>query len=150
MRIFIFSIFVLYTLKGSAQGTFSGNTMFDKISSRSVEQGIVTIHQSTELEQMMTNFAAHNEANGKVEGYRIQLYSGTGAQARQESQDVKTRMLSYFPQEKVVVEYNAPFWRVRTGAFRHKHEALPLLKKIKSTFPNCYIVKDVGLKLSEF
>lgn len=140
-----FSIFL-----SSINGYGQQKSIFDKVSHRSVGQGEISIHQSKALEQMMSNFAVKNKSDAKVEGYRIQLFSGTGASARKESQDVKIKMLEYFPQESVSVEYNAPFWRVRTGVFRHKHEALPLLRKIKSSFPNCYVVKDTGIRLSEF
>ncbi len=145
LKILLFSILILSTMNGLAQE----GSPFYKLSNRSVGQGEIVIHQSKVLEQMIDNFAIRNRVNPKVEGYRIQLYSGTGAPAKKESQEVKTRMLEYFPEEKVSVEYNAPFWRVRTGVFRHKHEALPLLRKIKSSFPNSYVVKDSGIQLSE-
>lgn len=137
---------VCLTINGLAQK----ESVFSELSNQSFGQGEIVIHQSKAIEQMMINFTLRNKVNAKVEGYRIQLFSGTGASARTESQEVKTKMLDYFPSENVSVEYNAPFWRVRTGAFRHKHEALPLLRKIKSSFPSCYVVKDTGIRLSEF
>lgn len=146
LKTLLFLMLIFSTINGWAQE----ETVFSKISNHSLGQGVIVIHQSNALEQMMINFSTKNKVNAKVEGYRIQLFSGTGASARKESQEVKTKMLDYFPHESVSVEYNAPFWRVRTGVFRHKHEALPLLRKIKSSFPSCYVVKDTGIRLSEF
>ncbi len=144
-KLCLFVMLIFSTINVLAQE----ETVFSKLSKHSLGQGEVVIHQSKVLEEMITNFAARNKVSSKVEGYRIQLFSGTGASAKKQSQEVKTKMLDYFPYESVSVEYNAPFWRVRTGAFRHKHEALPLLRKIKSSFPNCYVVKDNGIRLSE-
>jgi hypothetical protein len=124
-------------------------TVFDKVTQRSFGEGQIVLHQPESLQHLMQGYVANNAATSKIEGFRIQLYSGTGAKARQEAQEVKTKMLSTFPDVTVSVEYNAPFWRVRTGSFRHKHEALPLLKRIKHDFPNSYIVRDAAINLSE-
>ena len=100
-------------------------------------------------EEMMVG---HQEDNSRVavfEGYRIQLYSGSGVNSKKEAMAVKIKFLSLFPDEKVDLFYNAPFWRVRVGGYRFKNEALPLLTKVKTHFPSSYMVKDNQVKKSD-
>ncbi len=119
---------------------------FVSVQSRFEGQGHVTIKQSQAIEQMMLLHIQVNQNTPGVEGFRIQLYSGTGAKARQEAQNVRGRFLSAFPNEKITVEYKAPFWTVRVGYFRHKHESLPLLRRLRPSFPNSYSVRDAGIR----
>lgn len=126
------------------------NDVFERVQSRSIGEGQVSIRQSPGVERMMKDYLQSNRSASGVEGYRIQLYSGTGNNSKQEAQEVRSKLLGLFPEENVFVEYNAPFMRVRVGSFRHKHEALPLLRKLKSSFPSCYIVRDASIPLREF
>ena len=108
--------------------------------------GQVTIRQSEAIEQLMLLQIQINKNSPGVLGYRIQVYSGSGVKARQEAQNVRSRFLSAFPNEHITIEYLEPFWNVRVGYFRHKHESLPLLRKVKTSFPNSYSVRDANIK----
>lgn len=112
--------------------------------------GRISVRQSLAIEQMMLVHLRINQNTPGVEGFRIQLYSGTGAKARQEAQNVRARFLTLYPDEKITIEYKAPFWNVRVGFYRHKHEALPLLKKLRVDFPGSYAVRDVAIKPENF
>ncbi len=68
----LFLMLIISTINGWAQE----ETVFSKISNHSLGQGVIVIHQSNALEQMMINFSTKNKVNAKVEGYRIQLFSG--------------------------------------------------------------------------
>lgn len=141
-------IFVVMFVLGAV--TVNGQTdLFNKVTTRGMGEGQVMIRQSPAIERLMTDYVGSNRSSSGVEGYRIQLYSGTGNNTKQEAQDVRTKLLTLFPNERVFVEYNAPFMRVRVGAFRHKHEALPLLRKLKTSFPSCYIVRDASISFKE-
>jgi len=126
------------------------NSPLKKVESSHGAEGKITIKQSPAIEQLLNKHVQWNMDNPGVEGFRIQLFSGTGAQSRQEAREVRTRLMSLLPEEAPILEYNAPFWRVRVGSFRHKHEALPLLNKLKSSFPNSFIVRDPNIKPAEF
>lgn len=142
-------IFVVLWVFGSLVLEAQTN-VFERVQSRSTGEGQVSIRQSPGVERMMKDYLQSNRSASGVEGYRIQLYSGTGNNSKQEAQEVRSKLLGLFPEEKVFVEYNAPFMRVRVGSFRHKHEALPLLRKLKDSFPSCYIVRDASIPLREF
>lgn len=142
-------IFVVLWVFGSL-GLVAQTDVFERVQSRSTGEGQVSIRQSPGVERMMKDYMQSNRSASGVEGYRIQLYSGTGNNSKQEAQEVRSKLLGLFPEENVFVEYNAPFMRVRVGSFRHKHEALPLLRKLKGSFPSCYIVRDASIPLREF
>lgn len=121
--------------------------IFEEIEKSESGEGVVTIDQSARIRDLVLTHVSMNKRAEGVEGFRVQLYSGSGNRARQEAIEAKEEVLSRMPDENVLVEYSAPFWRVRLGSFSHKHEALPLLEKLKRSFPNCYIVKvnDISL-----
>lgn len=105
---------------------------------------------STQLDSLTQNFVRDNYEMQTFDGYRIQIYSGSGAKAKVEAQTAKQRFASAFPTEKIYVVYNAPFWRVRTGDFRFRNEALPLLYKVKKVFPGSYTVRDNTIRKKSF
>ncbi|TCO04967.1 SPOR domain-containing protein [Natronoflexus pectinivorans] len=152
MKVLLIAIFsLLCQVAFGQEGRWTaGDSPFARVESRRMGEGRIVIRQSPAVEQMMGHYVRNNRNMPGVEGYRIQLYSGTGAQARQEAQEVRTKLLSQFPDERVLVEYNAPFWRVRVGSFRHKHEALPLLKNVRGIFPNSYVVREPAIRLDDF
>jgi hypothetical protein len=102
------------------------------------------------MEALVLTHIDMNKRNKKVEGFRIKLFSGAGKDARKEALEIKGIVLSEFPGEIVNVDYGAPYWRVHAGAFRHKHESLPLLMKLRKEFPSCYIVKVNDIALDSF
>lgn len=105
---------------------------------------------SVQLDSLVNSFVRENNDMQTLDGYRIQIYSGSGAKAKVEAQNARNRFVASFPTEKVYVVYNAPFWRVRTGDFRFRSEALPLLDKVKKQFPGSYTVRDNTVRKRSF
>lgn len=106
------------------------------------------VYSSSSLDTLIAVNAKVNRNQQTIDGYRIQIYSGSGSQAKKEAFDKKEKMLKSFPAiaDEVYVAYNAPFWRVRVGNFRDRCEALPLLVMIKHQFPGSYTVRDNTIK----
>jgi hypothetical protein len=137
--------------EGIAQLNLSTETdIFDRLEEIEYDKGIISIEQSDRMEKLIAIHIAMNKRSASVEGFRVQLFSGVGSKARQEALEVKAKVLSEFPDEHIFIEYSAPFWRVRVGSFRHKHEALPLLEKLRKLFPSCYVVRTNDISLSDF
>lgn len=105
---------------------------------------------SVALDSLASNFLRESCDVQTIDGYRIQIYSGSGAKAKTEAQNARTKFVAAFPTEKVYIVYNAPFWRVRTGDFRYRSEALSLLEKVKRQFPGSYTVRDNTVKKKSF
>jgi hypothetical protein len=152
MRIVAGVIFLLIVVGVKAQipGEYSSSysDVFAKLETVSSDEGIITIEQSARMRALVNTHISMNKRAGGVEGFRVQLFSGVGSEARQEALEVKGKILSELPEENVFIEYSAPFWRVRVGSFLHKHEALPLISRLKRKFPACYVVKvsDIPLR----
>jgi len=80
-------------------------------------------------------------SNGKVKGFRIQI---TSTNSRDQAFNVKTLVLSKFPDQKVYTTYQAPLFKVRVGDFIKRVEAEKYRKLMLSTFPTgLYVVEDV-------
>ena len=134
IAIFIFSIFAF----GNA---LQGQNLLEEVQTVREGEGIVTIHQEEGIDFLMETMVKENSRQPGVDGYQIQLYSGSGPKGKRQALEVKGKLLEEFPDVKITTTYNPPFWRVRVGNYRHKHEALPLLNDLKAIFPNCYVVK---------
>ena len=106
--------------------------------------------ESPSIDSLLTATIRKNYEEKYLEGFRIQLYSGSGPAAKQEALAKKTKFLSMFPSEKAYTVYTAPFWRVRVGDFRFRSEAQPLLNRVKVQFPGCYTVKDNTIRKDNF
>lgn len=107
--------------------------------------GNVKIHQDAYVKQLIISHVEDNGRSESMEGFRIQLYSGSSKKAKSDALSAKMKFLSIFPDIPVYLEYNAPFWRVRAGDFRSKNESMELYSKLKSFFPESYPVKDNGV-----
>jgi len=152
----LFFISLFGSLQLSAQQeqstTIHGGKIIDELQQSSEEEGVITIHQEEGVEFLLDTQIKMNSRTKGVDGYRIQLYSGSGPKGKKEAINVRGKFLSEFPEESVEVytAFNPPFWRVRVGDYRHKHEALLLLSELKALFPNCYVVKDGAVKMEQF
>ncbi len=112
-------------------------------------EGKVVIHEEEGIPFLLDTHIQMNKRHPYVDGFRIQLYSGSGKKAKHEAMNVKAQLLELYPDEKVYMSFTAPFWLVRIGNYRNKYEALDLLNKIKKEFPNAYIVKDGTIKMDD-
>lgn len=112
-------------------------------------EGRITIHEEEGISFLLDTHIEMNKRHRYIDGFRIQLYSGSGQKAKHEAMKVKTDVLELFPDELVYLSFTAPFWTVRVGNYRNKYEALGLLNKLKKEFPNSYIVKDGTIKMED-
>lgn len=113
-------------------------------------KGTITIYDEDGIEELVDIQVEVNERVGGVEGWRIQLFSGSGPEGKRKALNAKGKFLNNFPGHDADLSFTSPWWRVRVGNYRHKHEALQLLNDLRKIFPNCYIVKDGYVKMNKF
>ncbi|TAJ14239.1 SPOR domain-containing protein [Marinilabiliaceae bacterium JC017] len=147
-RIFVLMLWCC-SLLVTAQKVSSSVNPVDEVQKHEEDEGKIIIHQEEGIADLVETHIEMNKRAAGIDGYRIQLYSGAGPRAKKEALEVKSKFLSTFPEEDVEIRYNAPFWRVRVGNYRHKHETLPLMTQLKKYFPNCYAVKDGAVKMEK-
>lgn len=105
--------------------------------------GKVNIYQDTCIRNLVYKDVLINRENKGYEGYRVRIFSAVGSGARQNAEKVKSEFLQKHPDCEVVMDYNNPNFRVLIGDFRSKSEALKLMNKVKSEYPEAFIVKDI-------
>jgi hypothetical protein len=83
-----------------------------------------------------------------MEGFRIQIYSSSNRNAREESGKVRAEFINKFPGIASYPLYADPGWfKIRVGNFRTKAEAVKLLLTVSREF-DAYLVPDF-IKLSD-
>ena len=102
----------------------------------------LNIHQNPKTEELLERHIQISKNNQTTEGYRVQIYFGSGSSARLKAMKVKTDFLSSYPEIKAYIIYQSPDFKVRVGDFRTRSEALRLQKKIARDYPNAFIVPD--------
>lgn len=79
-----------------------------------------------------------------MEGFRIQIYSSSNRNAREESNKTRAEFMSKFPGIVSYPLYAEPgYFKIRAGDFRTKTEAAKLFQKISREFPDAYLVPDI-------
>lgn len=77
-------------------------------------------------------------ARTPVKGFRLQIMNTT---SRSEVLEAKSRMLSLFPEHKLYLIYQAPYFKLRMGNFKERNEAVELKDQINDLFPKgIYII----------
>jgi hypothetical protein len=111
--------------------------------SNQVGQGQLQISQDPRLENLLQRHITNNKKRDGMNGYRIQIFFGSGRTARIDANETKAKFLSYFPDTKAHILYQSPFYKVRVGDFRTKNEALKFFRSVQHRFPNAYIITDI-------
>src|SRR3990167_5165369 len=86
----------------------------------SVAKGLVPVISDPRLDLLLQRHIAGSESNHKIRGYRVQLASGM---ERKVVMDMKARVLSRYPDLKIYVLYQQPYFKLRTGNYRTIWEA---------------------------
>lgn len=103
--------------------------------------GTVLITQDLRLRQIVKR---HIEvSNNKFDGWRVQIFFGSGQKAMAQAQNAKKKFLiRYGNKNGAYIVYDSPFFKVRVGDFRTKAEAMYFKSQIKRTFPQSWVIPD--------
>ena len=78
----------------------------------------------------------------KIDGFRIQITSFSGANSRTSIDKVATQFKQQFPDIPYDISYFEPSFRLRVGNYHTKLEAYNALQKIAPLFPGAFVLKD--------
>ena len=81
---------------------------------------------------------SENYKGKKIEGYRVQLYSGNRVKAK----EMRKKALQSFPDIFTEITYAAPDFKTQMGNFRTELEAEKYLQQIRVVFPGSFVVKS--------
>lgn len=102
----------------------------------------LNIHQDERIGALLKLHAKNNRRQLITKGYRVQIYFGSGADARENALREKSNFLTDFPETKAYILFHSPDFKLRVGDFRTKSEALKLQKKLLKIYPGAFIVPD--------
>ncbi len=133
-RIIALGLTVICQIKLSAQENTSEKNLSPKAS--------VTVHQTPEVDAAIERFKKYNYSSAGVEGFRIQIFSESGNDAKAKAEKVLLEYKAQFAEPLAYITYQQPNFKVRCGDFRTKSEARKYVKTISSAYPSAFIVKD--------
>lgn len=91
------------------------------------------------LDVVLDSIDRINLANGLVDGYTIQLYSGI---QRDEALNVKKQIATAMPDLDADLQYVQPNFRVRAGKYLNRFEAQKDYMAVKKLFPNAVVIPE--------
>lgn len=100
-------------------------------------------HEDDRLDSLLAKRSRIDVANPTMKGYRVQLYSGSGNEARQKANQLRSEFLQLYPELSAHLVFQQPNFKVRIGDLRTELEAIRLKKEIEFDFPNGFVVRDM-------
>lgn len=104
----------------------------------------MAITQDPAIDTLINRHILNNSRYNGLEGFRIQIYSSSARNAREESARVRAEFISIFPDIPSYSRFDAPgYYKIRAGDFRTKTEGTKYLLMVRRSFPDAYLVPDI-------
>ncbi|MEP6683792.1 MAG: SPOR domain-containing protein [Parafilimonas sp.] len=107
----------------------------------------IIVHKDTRVDILTQKQAAINKVtsrmsgNGLFKGYRLQVLN---TRSRDDAFKTKASLLENFPDEKVYVLYQSPYFKVRVGNFVNRNDAESFKKQLILFYTQpAYVVNDL-------
>ena len=142
--VFHFNLIFLIPFALSAQ-VDSLNTETNNSSNAIIDSSIIgqyTLSLPIGLDQLIQTYKKVNFTSTGVDGYRVQIFSESGNNAKEHAQQSLTDYNQSLYENSAYLIYQQPNFKVRCGDYRTKAEARRLLKQLSGQYPGAYIVKD--------
>jgi hypothetical protein len=120
--------------------TFAQNNLSSEKEQVTGPKGSLSISEDPGITRLMQRYSDANQHRKGMPGYRIQIYSGSGSQARREALKTEADFLKIFPEVETAVIFTEPYFKTRVGNFRTKYEGYKVYKSVSKYFPGCYFV----------
>jgi hypothetical protein len=102
----------------------------------------VVVVQDEKIDQLTDQYRKMSLNNPEIDGYRVQIFFDSGSNSKNKAISAKGDFDLGNPEMKSYLSYKEPYYRVRVGNFRTLSEAVGFQKKISSSYPNSFAVKD--------
>ncbi len=96
-------------------------------------------HIKDELDSIAKIAYQQNKAGRRVDGYVIQVYSGT---SRDEANEAQVKVAELFPDLEAKITYRQPSFRVKGGKFIDRLEANRVYNEVKKEFPRALLIPE--------
>jgi hypothetical protein len=126
-----------------AQNNNSTEALFHREESGGNRIGQLKIYQDPRIDTLINRHILYNLKQQSPDGFRIQIYSRSDKDAREESGKKEAEFISKFPDIKSYPSFERPgYYKIRVGNFRTKTEGTKDLLMIRRVFPDAYLVPD--------
>ncbi len=99
----------------------------------------LTVNNDAYLDTAIHKNIDKNKIANIIEGYRIQLFSGS---ERNNANALKTKFLKLYPETPAYLIYQQPYFKLRVGDYRTKIEAQNIFYKLQDDFGQVIIIPD--------
>lgn len=106
------------------------------------KDGAMVIIQDTRIDSLVALSVAYNQSFPYISGYRVQIYMASGNDALSNAEIVKKDFEQNFPDLTAYITFREPYYRVRVGDYRTRLEANQLLKPIRKSYQDAWIIQD--------
>lgn len=103
----------------------------------------VIIEEDTPIGEMMERYAQINKARSTVTGWRVQIIATPD---RQRLESVRQSFQYRYPSIPVDWVHDAPYFKLRAGAFATRLEAMRLRYILERDYPGLYLVRDDAIR----
>lgn len=103
----------------------------------------LTINRDARLDSLIMRHRRINKQKDGFDGYRVQLFSGSGTDARQQANELRAEFIGLNPIIPAYLIYQAPNFKVRVGDFRTELEAIRLQRELSYQYPGGFVARDL-------
>lgn len=148
-RLILISFVFGFLLSSSQAQSFVKTSDLFSNQENNPNSGKLKITQDPALDTLISRYIYGNErlnlehSHYGMQGFRIQIYSSSNRNAREESNKARAEFMIKFPEIVSYPLYAEPgYFKVRVGDFRTKDEAAKTYLLVSKEFPHCYLVPD--------
>jgi hypothetical protein len=130
MKKLVILVIIAFSIKASAQ----------------TDSGQVVVYKDPRISLLVKKQAQINEETTRnsrrtMPGFRIQVLNTTD---RKNAIEAKTKIYQLYPELRVYLQYQSPYYRLKAGNFKTRQEAEEYLQSFSREFENSvFIVRDV-------
>jgi hypothetical protein len=107
-------------------------------------RGDLNIYQNPGIDSLINRYILYNLRMDGMEGFRIQIYSSSNKNAREESGKVRQEFITKFPDIVSYATFDRPgYYKIRVGDYRTRVEGTKYLLMVREVFPDAYLVPDI-------
>lgn len=118
--------------------------VFDQFREPGPNGNRMVIIQSDSVEYLVNRDVAENRLSpGKMEGFRVRIFFDNKQTARAESEQIVEDFSTKHPGIAVYRIYENPYFKVTVGDFRTKSEAVRFMHRIRRTYPQAFITREI-------
>jgi hypothetical protein len=134
---------VIPYLAGQAQDALSLMSLMSR-SGDEYRAGKLIIIENPAIDSLVNRYILYNSRINGMEGFRIQVYSSSNKNAREESGKVRAEFMSKFPDIVSYASFERPgYYKIRAGDYRSRVEGTRYLLMVRKTFPDAILVPDI-------